>query len=68
MKQLRQFSLQSWNMEFEQTAQSKPMGTARWLMMCCSGQPNPRVLSGVPQLALNTIQILSPNSLISMAS
>ena len=36
-QQLRWFTLQEWQKEFEIIAQSKPAGTANWYLKCCRG-------------------------------
>jgi len=67
-QQLRRFTLQEWQKEFENTAQSKPTGTANWYLKCCRGQPSSRIPPGVSRQAQRAIHQLRLNRLSSTAS
>jgi len=68
VQQLRQFTLQNWYREFENTVQSKPAGTANWYLKCCRGQLSSRIPPGVSRQAQRAIHQLRLNRLSSTAS
>jgi len=67
-RQLQWFTLQEWHREFENTAQSKPAGTANWYLKCCCGQLSSRIPPGVSRQTQRAIHQLRLNSLSSTAS
>ena len=69
-QQLRRYThtLQEWHREFENTAQSKPAGTANWYLKCCRGQLSSRKPPGVSRQAQRAIHQLRLNRLSSTAS
>jgi len=67
-QQLRRFTLQEWQKEFKNMAQSKPAGTANWYLKCCRGQPSSRIPPGVSSQAQRAIHQLRLNRLSSTAS